>query len=524
MWSLRGEANHMPKPTKKYFFNVRCELWVSLLLVLATLAAYWQVSDHLFITYDDDLYVTNNSYVLQGLNPSSIKWAFSLNDASYWHPLTWLSHMLDVELYGLNSGMHHSSNLIFHAVNSLLLFFVFNRMTGKLWRSAFVAACFALHPLNVESIAWVAERKNVLSTLFWILTMLSYTLYVERPGLLRYLSVVLCFILGLMAKPMLVTLPFVLLLLDFWPLNRWRPGSTDFKPSASYWHLLIEKIPLFTLTFLSIWVSSLSVYQLGIVTSVQVKPLGLRIANALISYVNYLGKILWPGNMAFLYPYPLTLSFWQTIGSGLLLLCISAAFLINLRKAPYLGVGWLWYLGTLVPVIGLVQAGFWPAMADRFTYVPAIGIFVIIAWGLPELVVGWRSMKRILFSAAAVVLILFMAMTLVQVKYWRDSKTLYEHTLKVTKNNYLVHNNLGNVYFRNQQLPEAAHQFSEALRINPAYALAHNGLGAALIRMGNIEKAIFHFQEAIKINPGFTDAQNNLKTTLKFKQNNPINQ
>jgi hypothetical protein len=507
----------MTQPTKKSFFNVRYELWVSLLLVLATLVAYWQVLDHSFITYDDDLYVTNNSYVLQGLNLISIKWAFSLNDAFYWHPLTWLSHMLDVELYGLNSGMHHSTNLIFHALNSILLFFVFNRMTGKLWRSAFVAACFALHPLNVESIAWVAERKNALSTLFWILTILSYTLYVERPGQLRYLSVVLCFILGLMAKPMLVTLPFVLLILDFWPLNRWRLGSTDFKLSAS-WHLLIEKIPLFALAFLSILVSSLSVYRLGIVTSVNLKPLGLRIANALISYVNYLGKMLWPGNMAFLYPYPLTVSVWQTIGSGFLLLFFSTTFLINLRKTPYLGVGWLWYLGTLVPVIGLVQAGFWPAMADRFTYVPAIGIFVIIAWGLPDLLAGWQSGKKILFSAAAVVLLFFMTMTSAQVKYWRDSKALYKHTLEVTKNNYLVHNNLGNVYFRNRQLPEAVYQFSEALRINPGYALAHNNLGASLILMGNIEKAIFHFQEAIKINPGLKDAQNNLKKTLAFKQ------
>jgi tetratricopeptide (TPR) repeat protein len=321
-----------------------------------------------------------------------------------------------------------------------------------------------------------------------------------------------------MVKPMLVTLPFVLLLLDFWPLNRLQLGSTDFKLNGDFWHILTEKIPLLAIAFLSVWISSLSVSRLGIVTSVHLKPLSLRFANALISYVNYLGKMIWPVNMAFLYPYPLTVSLWQTIGYGFLLLCISAVFLINLRKTPYLGVGWLWYLGTLVPVIGLVQAGFWPAMADRFTYVPAIGIFVIIAWGLPELVAGWPHRKKILFSAAAVVLLFFMAMTSVQVKYWRDSKTLYEHTLKVTKNNYLVHNNLGNVYFRYRQLPEAVYQFSEALRINPGYALAHNGMGAALIRMGNIEMAILHFQKAIKINPNFADAQTNLKKTLAYKQ------
>lgn len=509
----------IPQPNKRSFFHVRCELWLGLLLVLATLVAYWQVMGYPFITFDDDLYVTSNSYVLQGLNPSSIKWAFSLNDAVYWQPLTWLSHMLDIELYGLNSGMHHSTNLIFHILNSLLLFFVLHRMTGTIWRSVFVAACFALHPLNVESIAWVAERKNALSTFFWMLTMLSYTHYVERPGHLRYLSLVVCFILGLMVKPMLVTLPFVLLLLDFWPLNRWRFGSTGSRSSTPSWQLLLEKTPLFAIALLSIWISTLSVYRLGVVTSVQLKPFGLRISNALISYVNYLGKILWPADLAFLYPYPITVSLWQTIGSGFLLLVFSAAFFIKLDKAPYLGVGWLWYLGTLVPVMGLVQAGFWPAMADRFAYVPAIGIFILIAWGLPRLVAGWRFRNKILGPAAIGVLIFFMTMTSIQVRYWRDSKALYEHALRVTQNNYLVHNNLGNIYFRNRQFPEAVRQFSEALRINPTYALAHNGLGAALIRMGNIEKAIFHFQEAIKINPGLADAQNNLRKTLAFKRN-----
>jgi hypothetical protein len=348
--------------------------------------------------------------------------------------------------------------------------------------------------------------------------MLSYTLYVERPGHLRYLLVVLCFLLGLMSKPMLVTLPCVLLLLDFWPLNRWGIGRTGTRSNGFDRYLLTEKIPLFVLAFLSIWISTLSVYRLGIVSSGELKPFGLRIANALISYVNYLVKILWPTDLAFLYPYPLTVSLWQTIGSGFLLFCISAAFLIKLRKAPYLSVGWLWYLGTLVPVMGLVQAGFWPAMADRFTYVPAVGIFVVIAWGLPSLAAGWRFSRKNLLPAAAAVLIFLMTLTSIQVKYWRDSKTLYEHTLKVTKNNYLVHNNLGNVYFRERQFPEAVHQFSEALRINPAYALAHNGLGAALIRMGHIEKAIFYFQEAVKINPGLSDAQNNLRRTLAFKQ------
>ena len=508
----------IPQPIKRSSLDVRSELWLSLLLVLATLVAYWQVMGFPFITFDDDLYVTSNYYVLQGLNPSSIKWAFSLNDTVYWQPLTFLSHMLDIELYGLNSGMHHLTNLIFHILNSLLLFFVLKRMTGALWRSAFVAACFALHPLNVESVAWLAERKNVLSTFFWMLTMLSYTLYVERPGHLRYLSLVSCFLLGLMVKPMLVTLPFVLLLLDFWPLNRWRFGGIDSRLCIPSWQLLLEKIPLFTIAFLSIWISTLSLYRLGAVTSVQLKPFGLRISNALISYVNYLGKILWPVNLAFLYPYPITVSVWQAIGLGFLLLGFSAAFLIKLDKAPYLGVGWLWWLGTLVPVIGLVQVGFWPAMADRFTYVPAIGIFVMIAWGLPRLLTGWQFRKKILGTAAAVVLIFFMTMTSFQVRYWRDSKELYEHALRVTQNNYLAHNNLGNIYFRNRQFPEAVHQFSEALRINPTYALAHNGLGAALIRMGNIEKAIFHFQEAIKLNPGLAIAQNNLRKALAFKR------
>jgi tetratricopeptide (TPR) repeat protein len=504
------QVNHIRQPAKKTSFFGRCGLWIGLCLVLAVFAAYWQVTGHSFISYDDNLYVTGNAYVQKGLSPGSIKWAFSLNDVSYWQPLAWLYHMLDVELYGLNAGMHHFTSLAIHVLSSLLLLIVFNRMTGKLWRSAFVAACFALHPLNVESIAWIAERKNVISTFFWILTVLSYTLYVERPGHLRYLSVVLCFILGLMAKPMLATLPFVLLLLDIWPLNRWWPGSNDFKPSA-LWQLLIEKIPLFVIAYLSTVVSWLSFDRFGAMTSIHLKALNLRIANALISYVAYLGKILWPHKMAFLYPYPLTVSLWQSIGSGCLLLSFSVAFFTNLRRAPYLGVGWLWFLGTLVPVIGLVQAGFWPAMADRYTYVPAIGIFLIIAWGLPDLVAGSRHKKIILLSASAVVLLFFSTVTFVQVQYWRDSKTLYEHTLEVTTDNFLVHNNLGNVYFRNHKLPEAVYHFSEALRINPRYATAHNNLGATLTLMGEVDRAMFHLKEAIKINPDFALAQKNLK-------------
>ena len=503
------------------------------LLMAAILLVYYRVINHEFVNYDDDLYVTQNVNVQKGITWEGIKWAFSFNNVVYLHPLTWLSHMLDVQIYGMRSGWHHLTSLLFHLANTMLLFWVFNRMTGAAWRSGVVAILFAIHPINVESVAWVAERKSVLSTFFWMLTILSYIRYVERPGSMRYLLILLVFVLGLMAKPMLVTLPFVLLLLDYWPLNRMKfksSGSIDKQKSRERMlpifeknitsRLILEKLPLFAVSLVTIFLSSISVERLGITLSYESKPITLRLTNAVVSYVDYLGKVFWPSDLTFIYPYPRTLPTLQIIGSAFILLCITIGVLIKLRKVPFLAVGWFWYLGTLIPVIGLVQAGFWPAMADRFAYLPAIGLFIIVAWGISGLAENWHSKKKLISAAAAGAIILLMTAAWVQVGFWQNSLTLFKHAIEVTENNYMAHNNLGNIYFRQGKLDQAVKHYSEALRINPGFALAHNNMGAAMLRSGKIEEALFHFRQATILEPGNIDAQRNLNKILKFKDAN----
>lgn len=510
--------------------NLKRDTIICGLLMVAILVLYWQVINHEFVNYDDDLYITENLYVQKGITWEGIKWAFSFNDVVYLHPLSWLSHMLDVQLFGMAPGRHHLTSVLFHIANTILLFLLFNRMTNSAWCSAFVAMLFAVHPMNVESVAWVAERKSVLSAFFWMLTIYSYIRYVEQPGVLRYLWILLFFSLGLMSKPMLVTLPFVLLLLDYWPLNRIdlkkNRGADPQKPNAGIFatfqtkinnRLILEKIPLFCVSLVAILLSSIAVERLGITISYVSKPIGLRLSNAVVSYIKYLGKIFWPLDLTFSYPYPRTLPALQIIGSALILICLTTWVLMKLRKAPFLGVGWFWYIGTLIPVIGLVQAGAWPEMADRFTYIPAIGLFIIVAWGISGLVKNWHYEKKLLSAAAVVTTIMLMAATWVQLGFWRNSTVLFKHAIEVTENNYLVYNNLGNIYFRQGELDKAIHHYSESLRINPSYALAHSNLGAAMFRSGKIEEAIFHFRQATILEPGNIDAQRNLNKLLKFK-------
>ena len=378
---------------KKTLFNVRLGIWICFSLVISILCIYWQVRHFSFVNYDDPQYVTANYAVQAGLAFENIRWAFTAVHANNWHPLTWLSHMLDCQIYGLDPGRHHLTNVLFHILNTLLLFLVFKKMTGALWKSAFVAALFALHPLHVESVVWVAERKDVLSTFFFMLTLWSYTRYVERTNLYNYLMVLLFFMLGLMTKPMLVTLPFVFLLLDYWPLQRFCFGSSDSNGQRSfYWGLVWEKMPLFILSSASSVVTYLVQKSSGAVNSLAAIPFHVRIANALLSYVSYIEKMLWPEHLAVLYPYPNVILPWKIVCAGLLLMMISVFIFRRLRSKPYLAVGWLWYLGTLVPVIGIVQVGA-QAMADRYTYVPLIGIFFIAAWGGADLVTKWRFRK-----------------------------------------------------------------------------------------------------------------------------------
>ena len=365
---------------------------VAAVLSLVTLAAYWRLPANGFIVrYDDGAYVTQNPHVQAGLTGQTIRWAFTSVWSGNWHPLTWISHMVDCRLFGLNPLGHHLVNLLLHICNTILLLLVFTRMTGSLWRSAFVAAVFAIHPLHVESVAWVAERKDVLSTFFWMLTMGAYVLYSEKPGVKRYLPVAFIYALGLTAKPMLVTLPLVLLMLDYWPLGR----------SRSWRSLLLEKLPLLAMAAGSSIITLIA--QRGVALShLDAFPIGIRIENALVSYAVYIQKTLWPTKMAIFYPYPESIAAWKVAASAITLAGVSAMVLLTTRKRRYMGFGWMWYVVTLIPVIGLLQVGL-QAMADRYTYVPLIGLFVIAAWLVPDLVVetkrwGDGAKRRRLFS------------------------------------------------------------------------------------------------------------------------------
>ena len=474
-------------------FNIRYDVLICLFLVIATLAVYWQISYHEFVNFDDSSYILQNKQVQKGLTLESISWAFSFNDIAYWHPLTWISHMLDCQIYGLIPGMHHRTSLIFHIVNSILLFFVLQKMTGALWRSAFVAALFAMHPLNVESVAWVAERKNVLSAFFWMLTMLAYVHYTTRPSLYRYLLALLLLMFGLMAKPMLVTLPFVLLLLDYWPFERFRHEPP--------FNLILEKIPFFALSAVSVYISSLSVKYYGIVVSTELVPMQLRIANALLSYVKYIEKMIWPKNLAIFYPFPDTLPIWQILGAGLFLASISFLVLLNLRKKPYLCMGWLWFLGTLIPVIGLKQAGLWPAMADRWAYVPLVGIFIILSWGGSDLLKKWTHKNVMSAILAIAVLLALTVLSFMQASHWKNSITLFENAIKVTENNCMAHNNLGIALLGKGELNKAIFHYKKALNIKPDISEAIKNLGVALTEKGNFKEAAQYFSKALVINP-----------------------
>lgn len=492
-------------------------VWLYLILVLSVLIVYAQVLGFNFVNYDDNVYVTGNSAVQKGLTLESVKWAFSSTHAEFWHPITWLSHMLDVEIFGMNPAGHHFSNLLLHIINTLLIFHFLAKTTGCLWRSYIVAALFALHPLHVESVAWIAERKDVLSTCFWLLTTLMYVRYTKHPGIQRYLPVMIGFILGLMTKPMLVTLPFVFLLLDYWPLNRLGQsppsgGDQQFQWKQAYF-LIIEKIPLLITT------TAFSVITFIVQTADRHAgsfghPFGQRLATSLVSYIKYLIQTCWPFRLSVVYPYPDDYAIWQVAGAVLILAGISMGVLKKARRNPYLPVGWFWYLGTFLPVIGIVQVGA-HATADRYTYIPLIGIFVIVAWGCHELISGWRHRKVIACLLATVLLGFYMAVAYVQTGYWRTSTLLFENALKNTEGNYLAYNNLGNIYFRKGLIEEASNYYTSAIQIQPDFAVAHGNLGAALVRKGRIQKAIDQFNLAISIDPGQEDARRNLKNTIR---------
>jgi hypothetical protein len=493
------------------------------LLIVSTIVVYWQVKDHDFINYDDNEYVTSNEQVQKGLTRESIVWAFTAVHSSNWHPLTWLSHMLDVELFGMDPKGHHLMNVFFHVVNTVLLFLVLRRMTNAVWRSFFVAALFALHPLHVESVAWVSERKDVLSTMLWILTIWLYVRYTEEQTAWRYLAVATSLALGLLAKPMLVTLPFVLLLLDYWPLRRIRFGKTEEgKPKKTGpspvgregWlnllRLLREKIPLLVLAAASSVVTFVAQQTSGSVTTLEGLSLFARLSNAAVAYVEYIRKMFWPSELVVFYPHPgKMLPLWEVVGAIVLLLFITGLVVRSFRTRPYLLTGWLWYLGTLVPVIGIVQVGM-QSMADRYTYVPFIGLFLMIAWILPDVLSSWRYRKIVLASAATAVIIVLTSLTWKQLPYWKNSITLFEHALRHSERNFVAHYNLGAALHKEGKEMEALDHYREALKISPAYVDALNNLGVALTEEGKLDEAASYYLAALRIRPRDGDLHNNL--------------
>lgn len=475
---------------------------IYLSLTLATLAAFWNVRCADFINYDDSAYITGNIHIQKGITLEAVRWAFTTGYQSNWHPLTWISYMLDFQLFGLNPHATHIINLLFHITNTLLLFFVFNRMTKTLWRSAFVAALFALHPLHVESVAWAAERKDVLSTLFWMLTMISYYRYVQNQGPKHYMPVIIFFTLGLMAKPMLVTLPLILLLLDYWPLQRIGFESVSWHNQKRFpaLFLILEKIPLFILAALSSAVTYIVQKKGGSINMLAGLTLGTRLSNAFVSYITYIQKMVWPEGLAVFYPYSKSIPAWEPAGAVLIISAITIAVLYFSSRFKYLAIGWFWYLISLAPVIGIIQAGK-QARADRYTYVPLIGLFIMAAWGIPRLLERWRLQGKALFAPAALALACLSVVTWKQAGYWQNSIKLFGHTLTVTDNNYLAYTLRGNGYKTIGDNRRAIQDYNTAIGIKQDDFLAYYNRAFAYSNLGDYTQAVRDFKKALEINP-----------------------
>ncbi len=542
-------ASYVSKYKKNIFSNTAA---VCILLFFGVLLLFAPAAEFEFVDYDDMEYVTENSRVQEGLSLKNLVWACTTMHAANWHPLTWLSHMLDCELYGLNAGGHHMTSVILHAGSTVLLYLLLAGMTGLRGRSFFVAALFAVHPLHVESVAWISERKDVLSTFFFFLALLSYVRYVRRRTAGCYLAVMLLFTLGLCAKPMIVTLPFVLLLLDWWPLKRFQSltDSAVLRQETPK-QLLLEKVPLMILSAVSCMVTLAAQHGGGAVRSLKLFPHDVRIANALAAYAGYIAKTLWPFNLALMYPHHGMPPVWKIAGAAALV-TIMLYFIVRFaRSRPWFTVGSLWFFGTLVPVIGLVQVGM-QAMADRYTYIPAIGLFILCAWGIPEAVTRSRHKVLPLPATAACVLALLAALTWFQLGCWKDSLTLFQHSIDVTDRNYIMHIdmglvlsekgrldeaaehyrraldidpenidgliNLGNVYTKWNRYPKAVILYKKALLLKPDSALARNNLGLALAALGRFKSAALHYENALRINPQYAEACNNLGIALEETQ------
>lgn len=497
------------------------ELFIVGALILATLLVYGQVANHQFISLDDDLYIRDNPMVARGLTLEGIGWAFTTFHAANWHPITWLSHMVDSQLFGLNAGGHLLVNALIHVTNALLLFLFLKQVSRTRWRSAIVAALFALHPLHVESVAWAAERKDTLATLFGLLSLLAYARYATTGTWKRYLLVTLWLGLGLMAKPMLVSWPFVFLLLDYWPLRRlaWQPADGVKRFVRAWLPLIREKLPLFCLVGASMVVTYLAQAHGGAVRGFADAPISLRLCNALVSYAKYVFLTVWPNGLSVYYPFPSTgLPTWQPAVAFVLLVAITVIAIHEATKRPYLIVGWLWFLGTLVPVIGLVQVG-GQTMADRYHYIPSIGLFVALIFGLGDLAIARRVGSVTIAVVTTVVLSLCGSLTAIQVSWWRDSVTLFERTLSMTSDNMVIQYNLGHALGQQGKFDRAISHFREALRITPDFFDALINMGVTLSEQGKPAEAITYYHRALDREPASAKAHMQLALALVKQEN-----
>jgi protein O-mannosyl-transferase len=544
---------------------------IAMSLVLSTIAVYWPATSHDFVNYDDDLYVTDNTHVSSGLTWQNLQWAWSNPVAANWHPVTVLSHMLDCQAYGLRAAGHHSTNVLLHALNAALVFALLWQMTGARWSSLLVAALFAFHPLRVESVAWIAERKDVLSGCFGLLALIFYARYAQGrrqnaearmqkpaiPGTQRaahpalhtgtfYLLSLFFLALGLMSKPMLVTWPCVMLLLDYWPLRRFEPSTLSSQPSTAL-RLVREKLPFFALAALASIMTFVVQQHGGAMKGAEKLPLDVRGGNALISYARYLGKLFWPSDLAVFYPHPGHWALLKVLLAGGLMLGVSVLLWMQRRRHPWLLIGWLWFVGTLIPVIGLVQVGK-QAMADRYTYLPSLGVLVLVVWGACNLTRRWRYQALAFSVAACTAIVCCLALTRQQLEIWKDGEVLFRHALRATGSNYvahkflgdaldkkgqideaighyqlalrlnpddaLVYNNLGVAFDKKGQSEDAIRQYREIIRLEPERPFAHYNLGNALLRKGQTDEAIRQFQEALRLKPDYADAHNNLGNAL----------
>lgn len=511
---------HRTKREEEERTPIRTVLVLAALLVVLVILPYAQTVQHAFIDYDDQEFVTENPAVRAGLTGEGLRWAFTTVHSANWMPLTWLSHMIDVTLFGLDPGWHHLVNVLIHALSALLLLLALFRMTGAVWQSAFVAALFGIHPLHVESVAWIAERKDVLSGLFFMLILLSYERYARSGGGKHYLLVLLLFALGLLSKSMLVTVPFVLLLLDVWPLGRTSlalPAAGGPGTVVRWPRVLLEKVPMFLMTLAVSVITYVAQKQGGAMGAMEreLLPIEDRVANALVAYVGYMGKAVWPSSLALFYPHPgRTLPWWKIIGAAAVLFALLALSLRHLRTRSYLAVGLAWFLGMLVPVIGLVQVGI-QAQADRYTYLPLIGLFVMVTWSAPDLF-AWAGANRrttLAWSAGAVLLALTVVTTL-QTSYWKDTITVFQRAVHVVPGNWFALRQLAGALAKEGRTSEAIAQYEEALRTRPRDSKAHNDLAVELAGERRYDEAIGHYQEALAIRPDFPEALNNLGNAL----------